>query len=66
MTYRIIGVDDRHVVIEFRKNGEEMYFDSYQEAEQYMEKIKKEAVLPSKYKLTIEVNTQQPSKELTS
>ncbi|CCG46958.1 hypothetical protein HBHAL_4620 [Halobacillus halophilus DSM 2266] len=53
MTYRIVGVDDYNIVIEFRKDNKEITFKSYDEAEKYKQLITKEAIIPSKYKLTI-------------
>lgn len=53
MTYRIVGVDERHIVIEFRKDDEEIVFDDYHEAEEYIKHIKSSEVIPSQYKLEI-------------
>ncbi|WP_164908565.1 hypothetical protein [Halobacillus litoralis] len=54
MVYRIVGVDDQHIVIEFRRNDEEVTFESYEEAEEYLQHIKSEGVIPSKYTLEIQ------------
>lgn len=53
MTYRIIGVDDYHIVLEFRKNNQEIKFDSYESAQKYLKYIESEKVIPSQYELLI-------------
>lgn len=53
MLYRIVGVDEQHVIIEFRKNNEEMTFQTYEEAEKYLYQIKQEGIIPDQYKLEI-------------
>ncbi|UOQ45337.1 hypothetical protein MUN89_05150 [Halobacillus salinarum] len=54
MIYRIIGVDHHHIVIEFRKNNAEILFHSYEEAEEYLQRIQQENVIPEKYQLKIQ------------
>ncbi|KHE72523.1 hypothetical protein [Halobacillus sp. BBL2006] len=53
MTYRIVGVDEQHIVIEFWKNNEEITFEKYEEAEKYRRYILSKAVIPRKYELEI-------------
>lgn len=53
MTYRIVGVDEFDIVIQFRKNNEEILFESYQKAEDYLDYIHQQKVIPSQYELVI-------------
>ncbi|MBH0230575.1 hypothetical protein LCL89_15600 [Halobacillus yeomjeoni] len=53
MTYHIVGVDERHIVIEFRKDKKELVFHDYQSAKEYLDKIQRDGVIPSQYKLQI-------------
>ncbi|ARI76059.1 hypothetical protein [Halobacillus mangrovi] len=53
MTYRIVGVDEQHIVIEFWKNNRELTFETYEEAQKYMRYIQSKAVIPGRYELEI-------------
>lgn len=53
MTYHIVGVDERHIVIEFRKDDEELTFSDYEIAQKYLNDIKNNGVIPSRYQLQI-------------
>ncbi|MFQ3546601.1 hypothetical protein Q7A53_21195 [Halobacillus rhizosphaerae] len=64
MKYRIIGIETHQIVLEFRKNNKEITFDTYEEAEKYLNKIIQEAIIPSKYTLKItEVNKESASQD---
>ncbi|WP_079525986.1 hypothetical protein [Halobacillus hunanensis] len=57
MNYIIIATDDNGLRIEFDKNEQELLFESYEEAQQFMDHIKESKVLPEKkYKFIIEEN----------
>lgn len=53
MLYRIVGIDGSRVVIQFRKNREEITFRRYDSAREYLQVIKSEKVIPDKYHLEI-------------
>lgn len=53
MLYRIVGKDGPRIVIQFMKRNVELTFQTYREAEDYLEEIRKEKVIPGKYNLEI-------------
>ncbi|MGI8316601.1 hypothetical protein [Halobacillus mangrovi] len=62
MTYRIVGVDEQHIVIEFWKNNKELTFENYEEAQKYKRYIQSKAVIPGKYELEIMAVTTEASR----
>ncbi|MCP3031901.1 hypothetical protein LF817_11150 [Halobacillus sp. A1] len=53
MGYKLIAKDAKEIVIEFAKNNKEIVFETYQEANEFAVKVKKENRWTTGYEFSI-------------
>ncbi|MBM7553815.1 hypothetical protein [Thalassobacillus pellis] len=54
MLFKIIATDANGIRVEFARAKQEIFFTTADEAEDFIQKVKEEDVLPDKYKFQVE------------